>query len=77
MPLVGFGTWKVPKDVCAEQVYQTLKVGYKLLDCACDYGNEHKVGEGIKRAIDEGVITRKDLFVTSKLWNTFHKPEHV
>lgn len=77
MPLVGFGTWKVPRDSCPEIVYQTLKAGYKCLDCACDYGNEDKVGEGIKRALDEGILQRKDLWVTSKLWNTFHRPEHV
>jgi len=48
-----------------------------LLDGACDYGNEVEVGQGIKRAIDEGIVTRKDLWVTSKLWNTFHRAEHV
>lgn len=42
-----------------------------------DYGNESEVGEGIRRAIDDGVCRREDLFVTSKLWNTYHKPEHV
>ena len=77
MTLVGYGTWKVPRDNCPEMIYQTLKAGYKLLDCACDYGNEDKVGEGIKKALDEGIVNRKDLWVTSKLWNTFHKPEHV
>ena len=77
MPKVGLGTWKIPRDVCPDIVHQTLKAGYKLLDCACDYGNEDKVGEGIKKALDEGVVQRKDLWVTSKLWNTFHRPEHV
>ena len=47
------------------------------MDCACDYGNEEEVGKGIARAIEEGLCTREDLFVTSKLWNTYHKPEHV
>ena len=77
MPLAGFGTWKIPNDSCSEIVYQALKSGYKLLDCACDYGNEEKVGEGIKRATDEGLVNRKDLWVTSKLWNTYHRREHV
>jgi len=47
------------------------------LDSACDYGNEEQTGAGIKRALDEGLCTRQDLFVVSKLWNTFHRPEHV
>ncbi|MEG3767201.1 aldo/keto reductase [Alteromonas sp. 14N.309.X.WAT.G.H12] len=77
IPEVGFGFWKVDKDVCAETTYQAIKAGYRHLDCATDYGNEKEVGEGIKRAIDEGLCSREELWVTSKLWNTFHAPEHV
>jgi hypothetical protein len=75
-PLV-FGFWKVSKDVCDEVAYQAIRNGYRRLDCACDYGNEEQVGRGIRRALDEGLVERKDLFITSKLWNTYHKPEHV
>lgn len=75
-PLV-FGFWKVGKDICEEVAYQAIANGYRRLDCACDYGNEQQVGRGIKRAISEGLVERKDLFITSKLWNTYHKPEHV
>lgn len=75
-PLV-FGFWKVPKDQCAEVCYNAVKAGYRRLDCACDYGNEKEVGEGIARALKEGLCSREELFVTSKLWNTYHKPEHV
>ena len=67
----------MPKDTCANIVYEAIKNGYRLLDNACDYGNEKEVGQGIKRAIDEGIVTRQDLFIVSKLWNTFHRPEHV
>ncbi|KAF9204396.1 NAD(P)H-dependent D-xylose reductase (XR) [Haplosporangium sp. Z 27] len=74
MPLLGFGTWKVPKDSTAETAIES---GYRLLDCACDYGNEVEVGQGIKKAIDAGIVTREELFVTSKLWNTYHHKEHV
>ena len=77
MPLVGFGIWKIPKETCAETVYTAIKNGYRLIDSACDYGNEKEAGEGIKRAIDEGICTREELFITSKLWNTYHKKEHV
>ncbi|BFZ56270.1 D-xylose reductase [Savitreella phatthalungensis] len=77
MPTVGFGLWKIPQDVCADQVYNAIKTGYRLLDGACDYGNEKQVGQGIKRAIDEGIVKRSDLFVTTKLWNTYHAKENV
>lgn len=77
MPLVGLGLWKMDKDVCAETVYQAIKIGYRLLDSACDYGNEQEVGQGIKRALQEGIVKREDLFIVSKLWNTFHRPENV
>lgn len=75
-PLV-FGFWKVDKSVCEEICYQAIAAGYRRLDCACDYGNEKEVGKGIKRAIADGLCTRDELFVTSKLWNTFHDPQHV
>jgi len=54
-----------------------LKNGYTLIDEASLYGNEKECGAGIKKAIDEGIIKREDLFVTSKLWNTNHRKEHV
>ena len=77
MPKVGFGLWKIPQDICADAVYEAIKAGYRHLDSACDYGNEVQVGQGIKRAIDEGLCTREDLWITSKLWNTYHAKEHV
>lgn len=77
IPPVGFGLWKIPEDECADAVYQAIKLGYRHLDSASDYGNEIQVGEGIKRALDDGLCARKDLWITSKLWNTYHAPEHV
>jgi D-xylose reductase len=58
-------------------VYTAIKSGYRHLDSAADYGNEKQAGEGIRRALAEGLCTRQDLWITSKLWNTFHRPEHV
>ncbi len=43
IPSVGFGCWKVPRDVCASVVFNVIKVGYRALDCAADYGNEKEV----------------------------------
>ncbi|CAJ0763638.1 20922_t:CDS:2 [Entrophospora sp. SA101] len=77
MPLVGFGSWELPNDKVADSIYQALKNDYRLLDCAALYGNEKEIGDGIKKAIDYGIVKRDDIFITSKLWNTFHKKEHV
>ncbi|KAM0790496.1 NAD(P)H-dependent D-xylose reductase (XR) [Microbotryomycetes sp. NB124-2] len=77
MPATGLGLWKVDKNTCAETVYQAIKAGYRLLDGASDYGNEVEAGQGLKRAIDEGIVKREEMFITTKLWNTFHKAEHV
>ena len=69
MPMVGFGVFRVlDKKECEESVYQAIKAGYRLIDTAAAYYNEDAVGAGVKRAIDEGICTREDLFITSKLW---------
>ena len=69
MPMLGFGVFRVPdKEECAESVYQAIKVGYRLIDTAASYGNEDAVGDGVRKAIAEGICNREDLFITSKLW---------
>lgn len=77
MPEIGLGLWKIAPEDCAQSVYDAISIGYRHLDSACDYGNEKQVGEGIKRAIDDGLVTREELWITSKLWNTYHAKEHV
>lgn len=77
MPAVGLGLWKIDSDAVAQAVYDAIKAGYRHLDSAADYGNEVQVGEGIARAIAEGLCRREELWVTSKLWNTYHRKEHV
>jgi D-xylose reductase len=77
MPGVGLGLWKIDREQTADAVYAAIKAGYRHLDSAADYGNEKEVGEGIARAIADGLCTREELWVTSKLWNTYHAPEHV
>jgi D-xylose reductase len=78
MPVVGLGTWKIAKDVTASAIVEAIKLGYRHLDCACDYGNEKEVGEGIRQALALGHIkSREELWITSKLWNTYHAKEHV
>ncbi|KAH7063784.1 NADP-dependent oxidoreductase domain-containing protein [Paraphoma chrysanthemicola] len=77
MPQVGFGLWKVDNATCADTVYNAIKTGYRLFDGACDYGNEVEAGQGVARAIKEGLVKREDLFIVSKLWQTFHDYEQV
>ena len=77
MPLLGLGMWKVPNDATAQCVVDAIEAGWRHFDCACDYGNEKEVGEGIRQAITTGTVTREELWITSKLWNTYHNPEHV
>lgn len=76
-PLLGLGTWKLAKPVAAKTIVEAIGCGYRHFDCACDYGNEAEVGQGLRQAIDSGLCQRKDLWITSKLWNTYHRPEHV
>ena len=77
MPRQGFGLWKVPREDTAATVVEAIRAGYRHFDSAADYGNEIETGAGIAQAISEGLVTRDELWITSKLWNTFHAPEHV
>ena len=77
MPAIGLGLWKIARDDTAEMVRSAIAEGYRHLDSAADYGNEAEVGEGLQAALSDGLVSREDLWITSKLWNTFHRPEHV
>jgi D-xylose reductase len=76
-PAVGLGLWKIPCERTADVVAEAIRVGYRHVDSACDYGNEAEAGAGIRRAIAAGHCRRDDLWITSKLWNTFHEPSRV
>ncbi len=77
LPTLGLGLWKIDRTAAASMVDQAIEAGYRHLDSASDYGNEAETGEGIERALSKGVCRRDQLWVTSKLWNTYHHPEHV
>jgi len=77
MPRLGLGTWKAPADKTKEAVITAVKAGYRTLDCANDYDNEHVIGEALKELFAEGVVKREDMFIQAKLWNSNHRPEHV
>jgi D-xylose reductase len=77
LPAIGLGTWKIPHALAPQIVTEAVRVGYRHFDCACDYGNEAAVGEGLAAAFQSGLCRRDDVWVTSKLWNTYHEPQHV
>jgi len=77
IPAVGFGTL-IPDPVAAKQAVLTaLKVGFRHFDCAERYRNEQVVGEALQEAFAAGIVQREDLFITTKLWNTNHRPARV
>src|SRR4051812_8066221 len=76
LPSIGLGLWKVDKPDAPGLVQEAARVGYRHFDCASDYGNEAEVGTGLKQVLN-GVCSRDQLWVTSKLWNTNHAPQHV
>ena len=77
LPAVGLGLWKIGRAEVGGLIEQAIRLGYRHLDSACDYGNEAEAGAGIARALAAGLCRREDLWVTSKLWNTYHDPRHV
>ena len=69
MPMEGFGVFQVrDKEECKESVLNAIRAGYRLIDTAASYTNEDAVGEAVREAIAEGICTREELFITSKLW---------
>lgn len=77
MPQLGLGTLLSNDGSAEEAVKIALETGYRHIDAALRYDNEDEVGRGLKAKIADGTVKREDVFVTSKLWNTFHKKEHV
>ena len=70
MPILGLGTYALSDSEAENSVYWALKAGARLIDTAKIYDNEEAVGKGLKKAIDEGIVTREDVFVTTKMWTS-------
>ena len=77
IPILGLGTWKSNPGEVRKAIFWAIEAGYRHIDCAAIYQNEKEVGQGIVDAIEAGLVKRKDLFVTSKLWNNAHRHEDV
>ncbi|HPY84927.1 MAG TPA: aldo/keto reductase [Ruminococcus flavefaciens] len=76
MPLEGFGVFQVPDAaVCEQAVYDAIRTGYRLIDTAQAYMNEAAVGKAVRRAIADGLVSREELFITTKLWVSNMKTE--
>ena len=76
MPLEGFGVFQVPDAaVCEQAVYDAIRTGYRLIDTAQAYMNETAVGKAVKRAIADELVSREELFITTKLWVSNMKTE--
>lgn len=68
IPMVGFGTFTLKGDICKNSVEKAIELGYKHIDAAEIYENEKEVGKGINEGMRKSFLSRKELFVTSKVW---------
>lgn len=76
IPGIGMGTFgsdRFPAEQVSQAVLGAARIGYRMFDCAACYGNEEQIGKVFRQIMEEG-IKRKELFITSKLWNNMHKP---
>ena len=77
MPAFGLGTWKSAPGEVYNAVKTAIQQGYRHIDCAAAYGNEAEVGKALSEVFEEGIVSREDIWVTSKLWSNMHAKEDV
>lgn len=77
MPAIGLGTWKSGKGEVGKAVKEAIEAGYRHIDCASTYGNEAEIGQAFSEIFEAGKVKRKDLWITSKLWNNAHRKDEV
>lgn len=79
IPLIGLGTFAIkdPQNAINSIRYAIEDVGYRHLDTACVYGNEEVIGEALSQIFQAGKVKRSELFITTKLWSTYRRPERV
>ena len=77
MPAIGLGTWKSAPGVVRAAVKEAIRIGYRHIDCAPIYGNEREIGAALAECFEEGLASREEMWITSKLWNDRHAPGDV
>jgi alcohol dehydrogenase (NADP+) len=77
MPILGLGTWKSEPGDAYRAVKEAVRLGYCHIDCASIYGNETEIGRALYESFKEGVVTRDQMWITSKIWNDAHASEDV
>lgn len=77
IPAIGLGTWKSEPGEVGSAVREAIGIGYRHIDCAPIYGNEAEVGMALKQVITSGAVSRDEMWVTSKLWNSCHLRDDV
>lgn len=75
--LLGLGTFMISPEDTEKSVYTAIKAGYRLIDTANAYMNEEAVGRGIRRALEEGLVKREELFISTKLWPTVYESRYA
>jgi len=78
VPALGFGTSSIPRELAQEVVtYAIVQQGYRHIDSAYIYGNEKEIGQALANIFRTTNLTRDDIFITSKVWNSYHSRERV
>jgi len=77
MPVVAYGTFRSDPGEVGPCILEAIKAGYRHFDLAHVYGNEKEIGVALKKAFDDGLVKREDLFITGKLWNSDHDVDIV
>lgn len=77
VPVLGIGTFMISPEDTEKSVYSALKLGYRMIDTANAYMNEEAVGKALKKAINEGIVTREEVFVSTKIWATLYEYENA
>lgn len=77
VPVLGIGTFMISPEDTEKSVYAALKLGYRMIDTANAYMNEEAVGKALKKAINEEIVTREEVFVSTKIWATLYENENA
>ena len=75
VPVLGIGTFMISPEDTEKSVYAALKLGYRMIDTANAYMNEEAVGKALKKAVNDGIVAREEVFVSTKIWATLYEKE--